>query len=742
MMTGPGIGMKKVLVTCLMVVATVVYFNCRPVAAEQVNEAKVKSTRGYNHLRSKAVNKGSVKIIVQVRTPLPLESRLMEKNVQEKSDIILSTQNQMITQLENKGQTPSRVRKFKYSPHIALTVDSTTLDALLSSPDVISIEEDIPVPHALDQSVPRIGATQLHINNVTGSDWAVAVLDTGVDKTHPFLLDSVVSEACYSSNDGGSSSLCPGGVNFLETEGSAMPYGGDCPTKECDHGTHVAGIVAGRRDVIDSRGPGVAPKASIIAIQVFSRFDSEEWCGTGQSPCTLSWSSDQIAGLERVYELRNTHMIASVNMSLGGETTYTEYCDKEFSAMKAAIDNLRAAGIATVIASGNSNACGGISFPACISSAVSVGATYVDIYDTEGVASYSNSSSFLSLLAPGSDIYSSVPWSLFDRWSGTSMATPHVAGAWALMKQAYPTATVDHILSSFTTTGLSVTDQYCSSVTKKRINVYEAYEIMGNTVFLTVTTSGGGKGTVTSPSGIDCGIVCSKEFDYGTEVKLTAQPDSDHVFTGWSGACAGTNPECIITMNEDHVVNAAFEKLLSVNEGSAGTELTINGTGFGTRKGKVLVGGMAAKIARGGWSDTRINCTIAKPPLPAEVAYPVAVVANKVSRHLEGTFTVRNPVLDDLLVSSGRFPDVITVTGMFFGTKKGKVHLEGPGGKKKNLKVTSWEMIPSTGVSTLMFKVPKPSKSFPAGYSYALKVAGKIGTATANTDFVLEEPLP
>ncbi len=109
--------MKKVLVTCLMVVATVVYFNCRPVAAEQVNEAKVKSTRGYNHLRSKAVNKGSVKIIVQVRTPLPLESELMEKNVQEKSDIILSTQNQMITQLENKGQTPSRVRKFKYSSH-------------------------------------------------------------------------------------------------------------------------------------------------------------------------------------------------------------------------------------------------------------------------------------------------------------------------------------------------------------------------------------------------------------------------------------------------------------------------------------------------------------------------------------------------------------------------------------------------------------------------------------------------
>ncbi len=71
-------------------------------------------------------------------------------------------------------------------------------------------------------------------------------------------------------------------------------------------------------------------------------------------------------------------------------------------------------------------------------------------------------------------------------------------------------------------------------------------------------------------------------------VTLAAQADADYLFTGWSGACAGTNPECIIIMNEDHTVNAAFEKLLSVNEGSIGTELTINGSGFGTRKERSL----------------------------------------------------------------------------------------------------------------------------------------------------------
>jgi len=260
---------------------------------------------------------------------------------------------------------------------------------------------------------------------------------------------------------------------------------------------------------------------------------------------------------------------------------------------------------------------------------------------------------------------------------------------------------------------------------------------------LRVTISGNGVGTViSSPSGIDCGTDCSGVFEHGTLVTLTAQPDAHYLFTGWSGACAGTNPECVIIVNEDQAVNATFEKPLSVNEGSIGTVLTINGTGFGTRKGKVLAGGIAAKVAKGDWTDTRITCTITKPPLPAEMAYPVAVVVNNVSRHLDDTFTVRNPVLDDLLVSRGRFPDVLTVTGKFFGSKKGKVYLEDLYGKKKNLKVTFWEMIPSTGISTLMFRVPRPSKKFPAGYPYVLKVAGKIGTATANTGFVIEGPLP
>ncbi len=143
--------------------------------------------------------------------------------------------------------------------------------------------------------------------------------------------------------------------------------------------------------------------------------------------------------------------IAAVNMSLGGGK-YTSSCDTD--SRKAAIDNLRSAGIATVISSGNDYYTNGIGAPACISTAVSVGATTKS--DVE--ASYSNyHPTMLSLFAPGSSIYSSVPGGGWETWNGTSMAAPHVTGAWAILKQKSPSASVTDILNNLQTTGAAVT---------------------------------------------------------------------------------------------------------------------------------------------------------------------------------------------------------------------------------------------------------------------------------------------
>jgi len=711
---------KMLFVSCLIILLMAFCFPCGQAAAYG-NEAKVTSQGGYTHLQSKSQNNGSVKVIVKVRAPFTPESLLQEKDMHEQRAGTLRIQEQVISELENKGHKPGRVYKYKYTPYIAMTVDSTTLDALLSSTDVISVEEDILVPLALNLSVPRIGATLLHTANVKGTGITVAILDTGVDKTHPFLEGSVVSEACYSSNDpeNDSSSLCPGGVEESTAAGSAMPYGGNCPWGRCDHGTHVAGIVAGRSGVSGSPGPGVAPEAGIIAIQVFS------WVidfGPG------AWNSDIIKGLERVYELRHAHSIASVNMSLGGGQ-YNAYCDT--SPLKGTIDNLRTAGIATIIASGNNGWCGSMGAPACISSAVSVGATD----DADAVAGFSNSASFLSLLAPGQWIYSSIPGPSYADYQGTSMAAPHVAGAWALMKQAYPAATVGEILNAFTSTGPSINDIDCASVTKKRINVYEAHGLISDSASLTVSKTGIGTGTVTSnPPGVNCGGVCGELFPKDTHVTLTATADPGTEFGGWSGGgCSGTG-DCIITITATTSVNALFLKQVTV-----GSDIAITGFDFGDKKGKVLIGEVAAKITS--WTDTLITGTMKKVPLPVGI-YGASITSKTMgTKNLDNAFTVKNPELDPLADSnrSGRPGVEIIVTGNLFGIKKGKVYLEYQSNgqtKQKNCKVTFWYMNPTNGASELRFVVPKLSNSFPAS-AYPLKVDNKIGIATASTNFTI-----
>jgi hypothetical protein len=251
----------------------------------------------------------------------------------------------------------------------------------------------------------------------------------------------------------------------------------------------------------------------------------------------------------------------------------------------------------------------------------------------------------------------------------------------------------------------------------------------------TLTVTKTGPGTVISEDlGINCGADCSESYDQGTEVTLTAHPDADSAFAGWSGACSGTNPQCLISMNQNLAVTATFYSpaRLSVDEGSIGTELTITGSGFGTKKGKVLVGGVAPKIAKDGWADDRIVCLMTKVPSPGG-AHDIKITPYRApsSMTLPGAFTVKPPEIDPLDTDHGKPLAPITVTGRFFTTKKGKVYVEDPDtGKKKTCKVTAWFMNPASGDSSMTFIVPKlPKLLVPT--TYTLKITNKLGFAEA-----------
>ncbi|MEV4895112.1 S8 family serine peptidase [Nonomuraea sp. NPDC055795] len=338
-------------------------------------------------------------------------------------------------------------------PVVTLRADQAALERLSGQPGVVSVSEDRPVPPVLGRSVPLIGGDRTRTSGLTGQDRVVAVLDTGVAVNHPFLGGRVVAEACFSPSDPAYSatSLCPDGTDRQLGPGSADSESGPCADDglDCDHGTHVAGIVAGDGEGVDGDdGSGVAPGAGIVAVQIFSRFATDDFCGPGASPCVLSFPSAQLAGLERVRDLKAGLPVVAANLSLGG-ARHTTPCDDD--PRKLAIDTLLAAGVATVAAAGNDGYTDAVSAPACVSSAVAVGSTT----GQDTVSAFSNRGPLLDLLAPGTGIISSVPGG-WRPMSGTSMAAPHVSGALAVLAQAQPAAGPAELISTLKDTGRQI----------------------------------------------------------------------------------------------------------------------------------------------------------------------------------------------------------------------------------------------------------------------------------------------
>ncbi|NNL65247.1 MAG: S8/S53 family peptidase [Myxococcales bacterium] len=360
------------------------------------------------------------------------------------------------------GTDAGEVRPYPVVPFMALSVGPRALAALQASPFVRSVRASRLLTPSLNTTVPIVQSEPAAAIGFDGAGQVIVVLDSGTDGNHQnFPVGKIVDEACFADGatpagfpQGGGNGDCPGGGDTAFGPGAGVP----CSYADgCFHGTHVAGIAAG----LGPTRSGVATGAGLIPIQIFSEFPaSHPVCGG--SPCPQAWDSDQDLALLHVYDtLRFSHTIAAVNMSFGDGVPVAGNCDAAQASTKAIVDNLRAVDIATVAATGN-NGCSGtgcldaISAPACISSVISVSASR----DSDFASHFANRSSFTSLFAPGQSVNAPL-YQTVDQYvtsHGTSMAAPHVAGAWAILRQAVPTGSVSSLLTALQDTGHPIPD--------------------------------------------------------------------------------------------------------------------------------------------------------------------------------------------------------------------------------------------------------------------------------------------
>jgi len=451
-------------------------------------------------------------------------------------------------------------------PFLALRVTPDALTRLEASANVLGIEEDIPLrlidpdPEGgkidaegqpepagivgqdkplLDNTARLIGANTVWSWGIGGAGSYVAVLDTGIRKTHQFFGGKDIVEACFALGSDGIAGAgdCPNGLSSMTGPGAAVHH--SSIYDGYDHGTHVSGIATGNYGSL----AGVARDASIIAVQVFSKYSG--WSCDDYLPCLGSYSSDTLGALDYVYSIRGSYRIAAVNLSLGG-AWYSYVCDSD--SRKAAIDNLRAVGIATVVATGNEYYCGRVDTPACISTAVSVGSSS----DSDADSSFSNwHPTMQKLYAPGESIYSSrgSSDSSYGSLSGTSMATPHASGAFVLLKQAAPYSSVTDLLAALTNTGVPVRcscDAYRTAL--PRIQVDRAIASLAVYQLAIESTQFG----TTDPS------PGTYRYPPGAQLVIRAIPDMYSTFINWSGSAGSTSSPATVTMDGDRGVTATF----------------------------------------------------------------------------------------------------------------------------------------------------------------------------------------